>query len=189
MKTTILFAAAAALSLGSPALAEPTGQLFGGGTTVKLSSELTDALASLGVGVKPIRPASLRGARASFPIPAGVIDLETLKGDVFHSGGLSLEAGGTRVDLLNFVIDAHAEPALTGVVSVNGDVVGRVPLFDLSLNAAPVRRYSLLFVHDVELTLTAAAAAALNDIFGVSAFVEGIPIGTASVFTAVIPRR
>ena len=73
-------------------------------------------------------------------------------------------------------------------MDVDDETIERVPLFDLFLNAGPVRRYSLLFVHDVELTLTAAAAAALNDIFGVSAFAEGIPIGTASVFTAVIPR-
>lgn len=189
MKTTILFATLAALSFSTPALADPTGQLFGGGTNVTLSSELTGALGSLGVGVKPIRPASLRGVRASFPIPAGVIDLESLKGDVFHSGGLSLEAGGTRVDLLNFVIDTQAEPVLTGVVSVNGDVVGRVPLFDLVLNAAPVRRQRLLFVHDVDLTLNATAADALNDIFDVSAFAAGLPVGKASVFTAVITRR
>lgn len=184
-----VLAASATLSLGFTAAADPTAQLFGGGTNVALSAELTGALGSLGIGVAPIRPASLRGGRASFPIPTGVIDLESLKGDVFHSGGLSLSTGGTRVGLLNFVIDTQADPVLTGMVSVDGDVVARVPLFDLTLNSAPVRRHGLLYLHDVDLKLTSTAASALNQVFGVSAFAGGLPIGKASLFTAVISRQ
>jgi hypothetical protein len=44
-------------------------------------------------------------------------------------------------------------------------------------------RYGSLRIDDVAVTLDAEAAAALNDVFGVTAFTAGIPIGTARVNT------
>ncbi len=185
----IRFFAAALLTAGlaGPALAAPTVQVAGGNTSVELSDALVDALGTLGVRVGPIRPARLDDGRARFPIPGGALDLETARGDVFHVGGLLLVAGGTGVELLDFIIDTTGStPVLTGLVSVDGDLVGRVPLFDLGLTSAPeLGRRGRLEIRGVDVTLTAAAAQALNDIFGVSAFVEGFEIGVARLKTRV----
>jgi hypothetical protein len=182
---------ALSLLLGAgTALAEPTAQVAGGRTAVELSDDFLGALTALGVEAAPIGPASLRGGWAAFPIPAGALDLETARGDIFHSGGLSLRAGATKVQLLNFVIDTQADPVLTGLVAVNGDLVGRVALFDLVLNEDPVVwRSGWLVVRSVDVTLTAGAADALNGIFGVDAFVEGLPIGEAVVYTKTLSGR
>jgi hypothetical protein len=142
------------------------------------------------VEAAPIGPASLRRGWASFPIPTGALDLETARGDIFHSGGLQLRAGSTKVQLLNFVIDTQDDPVLTGLVSVNGDLVGRVALFDLALNEAPVIwRSGKLIVRSVDVTLTAGAADALNSIFEVDDFVAGLSIGEAVVFTKVVDSK
>jgi hypothetical protein len=190
MRTTPLVIALSLLLGAGTALAEPTAQVAGGRTAVELSDDFLAALTALGVEAAPIGPASLRRGWASFPIPAGALDLETARGDIFHSGGLSLRAGATKVQLLNFVIDTQAEPVLTGLVSVDGDLVGRVALFDLALNEAPVVwRSGWLVVRSVDVTLTAGAADALNGIFGIDDFAEGLPIGEAVVYTKTLSGR
>jgi hypothetical protein len=185
---TPAFAAALLLLLGAPALAEPTAQVAGGRTSVELSDDFLGALTALGVEAGAIGPASLRRGWASFPIPAGALDVETARGDIFHSGGLVLRAGSTKVRLLNFVIDTtENDDVLTGLVSVNGDLLDRVVLFDLELNEAPVIwRSGLVVVRAVDVTLSAGAAAALNDVFDVTAFSAGLPIGEAVVVTKVV---
>jgi hypothetical protein len=174
----------------SSAWAGPTAQLKGGNTTVELSPDFVGALVSLGVAPAATKPGKLKldKGTVSFPIPSGALDAESLAGDIFHTGGLVLSVPGTRVDLLNFIISTTGEnPVLTGVASVNGDVVDRIPLFDLDLDTAEVdvTKKNKLTVTNVGVTLNAIAAATLNSVFGTDAFVEGFPIGTASVETKI----
>ena len=103
-----------------------------------------------------------------------------------HSGGLNLKAGNTTVTLSDFVIDTTGSaPVLTGLVSANGDLVARLPLFSITLTQTPtIKNYGVagqVIISGAALALTSQAAAALNQAFGVSAFSEGIPIGTANV--------
>jgi hypothetical protein len=185
MKNTLIaFFAAATMALGT-AWAAPTAQLRGGDTTVELSPDFVNALVGLGVEPGRIKPGSLKlnKGTVSFPIPGGAIDAESLAGDIFHTGGLTLAVPGTTVSLLNFIISTTGEPILTGIAAVNGDVVDRIPLFDLDLSAAIVEvgNKNQLRVGPVGVTLTDVAADTLNSVFGVDAFTEGFPIGTAYV--------
>lgn len=162
--------------------AAPTAQLLGGNTRVVLDPGFLAALDSLGVVPAPIAPGTLwNGRTVRFPIPAGVVDLGSSQGDIFHAGGLSLSAGGTRVDLVNFLIDTVGTPSLTGIVSVDGAVVGRLPLFDLTLTQAPSAQRNVLRIAGVEVSLTQAAADALNMVFGIDDLSGGLPIGVAFV--------
>jgi hypothetical protein len=171
------------------ASAAPTVNTLGGETRVQLSGDLVGALTSLGVSVRASYPARLRGAQASFPIPGGELDLGTLKGEVDHAGGLTLRAGATEVNLSSYTIDTTgAAPVLTGLVKVNDSVFGRLPLFDIGLVSAPVvrglhARAGSVQLDNVQLTLNADAAAALNAVLNVDAFQAGLPIGTARVQT------
>lgn len=171
------------------AAADPTVSTLAGNTRVALSSTFLGAVSALGVDVSPTYPGRIRGTEATFPIPTGEIDLGTLKGEVAHNGGLRLQAGDTIVDLSSYVIDTTGEaPVLTGLVKLNDSVVGRLPLFDLTLVSAPIvtgihARIGSVQINDVDVRLTEEAAAALNDIFNVTAFSAGIPIGTAKVKT------
>jgi hypothetical protein len=181
-------ATAAALALilaATQAGMASTTTLNNGRTSVALSTEFLGALTALGVAPGVIKPGKLRGTTLTFPVPAGAVDLSTAKGEVQHTGGLTLTAGGTVVQLLNFTVDTTtARPVLTGVVTVNGALVGRLPLFDLALPQLtlplePSRNE--VTIPNVGVTLSAEAAAALNSVFDVSAFAEGFPIGTATV--------
>ena len=182
--------AALVAALATPVLAAPTVNTRLGDTRVTLSPQFTGALQSLQVNVSTVFPTRLRSGVVDFPIPAGEIDLQSLKGEIVHDGGLNLRAGNTTVTLSSFVIDTTGgAPVLTGLVKANDSVVGRLPLFDIALNRAPSVReggaIDILSIDNVGLTLNAEAAAALNGAFNVNAFAAGIPIGTARVHTPV----
>lgn len=172
------------LTLVSPTQAAPTVQLFGGFTSVQLSDDLVDALGVLNITPGTIEPGALSEGIVRFPISGGGLDQATLRGDIFHVGGLSLTGdSGTTVQLFNFIIDTTSEQAvLTGLVAANGDLVGRIPLFNLNLTDAEIEGNPFrLMISGAILQLTAAAAEALNGVFEVAAFEEGFRVGTAEV--------
>lgn len=180
--------------LSNAALAAPSVLLAEGRTSVTLSNDFIGALGSLQVAAGAVGAGSLRSGVASFPITGGALDLGTAKAEINHSGGLSLSAGATRVQLLSFNIDTTgATPVLTGLVTVNGDVVGRLPLFNLTLPSLtlPLQpgAFGTIFIPGVQVRLSREAAGALNSIFGVTAFTEGFNIGTASVQAVTAQRR
>lgn len=168
-------------------LAAPTETTVGGVTSVQLAPSFLAALSSLSLTPAAISPGRIFSRHnvtvAGFPITAGEVDLGTVKGEIDHAGGLSLTGGGKVVQLSAFIIDlTAATPVLTGLVTVNNSLVGRVPLFDLNLAQASVdAKNQQLKVKNVTVTLTDKAAAALNGVFGVTALAQGVPIGTAAI--------
>lgn len=181
--------------LVSPATAAPTVVFYGSRTSVALSSELVTALTSLKVTPSAVFPGFLRQGVATFPISTGEIDVANAKGEVLHYGGLRLATTNTQVELTQFAIDTSVASGatLTGLVKVGGSVVGRIPLFSVTLPSVqlPLPRTRTLVLSDVALTLTDTAAQALNASFGVTAFTAGIPVGKATMIaTGVhVPRR
>lgn len=183
-----VFAASTVLAQRDHAVGSSTQLTFlGGNTNVAFSSDFGGALTALGIRPAGAFPGVLvRGQRAFFPIVGGTLDTATLRGEIVHSGGLTLTKGATRVKLESFIIDTTGSGGivLNGLVSANGTVVGRIPLFDLAL---PAGREALFFditrvqLNGVRVTLRPEAAAALNGAFQTSAFVAGFSIGTASV--------
>jgi hypothetical protein len=165
--------------------AQQTKTLFTGRTSVKLSSTFTGALSSLDVSVGRVFPSEVEAGSVTFPVTGGAIDLATASGNILHSGGLTLNAGETVVSLQSFIIDTTGKPMITGLVVVNGKLLGRIPLFDLTLPAGfslPLHlNENRLILKGVGVTLDAQAAGALDAVFKVSAFTGGFPIGTAQV--------
>jgi len=170
------------------AAAAPTVRVAGNATVVTLSQDFANALGALGVAPGTLGLSVLADGKAYFPISAGALDAATARGEIHHLGGLTLTAGSIRVELSDFLIDTTGTPRLTGLVVANGDVVGRLPLFALTLPplTLPVQPAGrLIRLPGVGVALTGEAAAALNGVFGVSAFVAGFPIGTAEVRAVV----
>ena len=177
--------ALAMLASSTNAAAQKTETIEGGRTTVALASSFVSALGSLGVTPGTVSPTRLSDGSVNFPVTGGAIDLDTAASQIVHSGGLTLTAGQTKVTLQSFIIDTTSAPVLTGLVSVNGKLLGRLPLFDLALPngiTLPLKpRDGQLTVKNVGVTLNSAAAGALNSVFHVSAFKGGFGIGTAKV--------
>jgi len=160
--------------------ANPNGQ-----TSVTLSTELVSALTSLNVQASGFGNTRIKNGVARFGITGGSVDLTRTRVEIAHSGGLTLRAGVTEVSLTDFVItNLDNETTLTGLVILNGEVVDRVPLFNLQVGrvgTSAKRGRDNLDIDNVGVTLTEVAANALNQAFGVTAFVAGFNIGAAQV--------
>lgn len=173
------------LSFSTPVLAAPTADIVGGVTSVQLSNELVQALGTLKVQPAVVGKSKLNRGVASFPITGGAIDLGTVKTEIIHQGGLSLSTSKVKVELTDFAVTTLADkPVLTGLVTVNGNLLLRAPLFDLGLPkiTPPLRPTTgKVVLTNVKLTLTSEAAGLLNPVFGVTAFSSGFNIGTARV--------
>ena len=115
-------------------------QLSGRATAVTLDAGFVEALTSLKLTPGPLGAASISKAGvASFPITGGNVTYYEpgsvspyVQGEIDHDGaGLSLEGGGKRVELTDFVVDPGAS-VLTGKVTVDGEVAAEsAPLFFL----------------------------------------------------------
>lgn len=175
---------AAEAPAGDPSMAVLTER---GKTGVTLDANLIPTLTSLGVTLSPLEPSTMFNAakgRALFPIVSGIFDPVNTTAEISHSGGLVLTGGGVQLVVSSFVINISSTgaPVLTGVATLDGAFVGRIPLFDLDLSGASITfKMSKLTVGGVNLTLNADAAATLNAIFGTSAFAGGLPIGAGEV--------
>ena len=177
-------AALAMLACASDVSAQKTATIDGGRTTVTLASGFVSALQGLSVTPGTVSPTRLRDGMVNFPVTGGAIDLDTAAGQVLHSGGLTFTAGQTKVTLQSFIIDTTTKmPMISGLVSVDGKLLGRLPLFDLALPSGvtvPLKPYDgQIKLKGVAVTLDAAAATALNNVYHVSAFRAGFSIGTA----------
>ena len=153
-------------------------KLGGGSTTLKLKPAIASALGDAGVKVRPVRPAAANGGGLAFPITGGTVDSATARGQIHHSGGLALSAGGTKVKLTSFTVRVGKRGASLSARAGSA----RIPALTLGLSNAKVRRSGLgLRVTGVRAALTGTAAGALNKAFGVSLFSRGLVIGTVTV--------
>ena len=189
LRTAVVAMGIAVSAIAGPqAVAAPTAQIYSGYTLVELLPGFVDALTSLQIAPSKNLPATLYQRIAYFPITGGRLDAANAKGEVPHSGGLKLTRGATQVVISDFIIDtASGAPKLTGIVTANGSIVGRIPLFNLQLPALTLPLTlppgpEVLLIEGSKVTLTQEAATALNGVFATNAFVGGFNVGIASVY-------
>ncbi len=145
-----------------------------GSTDLTVDPGAASALQSLGISASPVSPARVAGGALSFPVTGGKLDARTYAGTIRHSGGIALTRGSTRVELTRFTINVDSQPDL--VASVGGSRVSILSLDLAGLKAAVQGRRVTL--SGVKVRLTKAAADALNQAFGTSAFQEGLTLGS-----------
>lgn len=145
----------------------------GGQTDLALDGGTLTALTGLGVTPGIVAPATLAGTTASFPITGGKVDAKSLEGSITHSGGISLTAGATKVELTNFDIQL---PKL--LVQVNGGTPA--PAVDLDASNAKVTVDGRnVTVSGVVAKVNAAGASALSGAFKTT--VPQVTLGVATV--------
>ena len=181
---------AAALLMPSMSYAQNSKIVESGSTVVTLSHDFAMALDDLGVSQGSIRPTEHESYNVNFPVIGGAVDLTTGNAEILHSGGMTFKGGGTEVDLSSFIIDtANQMPVISGLITVNHQLMGRVKLFDVTLPAGatlPLKATNGRIAYSgLVVTLDPAAAAALNQAWRVSVFKAGFDIGTAKVVVYV----
>ena len=183
--SSFVAAVAAIALLAGPAAADGRHSHHGkydrgkyGATTLELDAGAVTALTGLGVTPAPIRPAkALAADELAFPI-VNRFKSALRSGVIRHSGGISLTAGSTRVELRDFDIDVAGQ-VLTATVGGS-----RVPILDLDFSTARVSwSRGGLSVGPVGGRLTPVAAGALNSAFGLPAGTvpAGLKLGDATV--------
>ena len=174
----VLLAVLALLAVAAaPAIAGDRHSRYGA-TTLKLDSGAIGALTELGVTPAPIAPArALAADELSFPI-VNSLGNALRTGQIRHSGGISLTAGGTTVELTQFNID----PLRRQLTARVGDA--RVPILSLDFSHARLSvKWGSFRLGPVGGSLTDVAAGALNSAFGLPAGTvpAGLELGGATV--------
>ena len=183
----------AAASTETPKPVAQIDALTGKSTAVALDAGFVEALTSLKVTPGPVGDATISKAGvASFPITGGNVTYYEpgtvtpyVQGLINHDGsGLSLTAGGKKVELENFDVDP-GKSVLTGDVSVDGtEAVADAPLFSLdgrTLKPLQAKDDGTAVLEGTTVKLTEEAAALLNETFGITALEAGLVIGIAKI--------
>ena len=168
-------------------------QLTGRTTAVKLDAGFLEALTTLKVTPGPVGDAKItKQGSAVFPITGGNVTYYEpgsvspyVQGRIDHdNSGLSLEAGGKKVELTDFVVDP-GKSVLTGKVSVDGEVAAEsAPLFFLdgrTLEPLQAKDNGTAVLQGTTVKLKAEAADLLNQTFGIQDLQEGLVIGVATI--------
>jgi hypothetical protein len=151
--------------------------LTGEETILALDSGTAKVLEDNEVTVEPVDPATAGGDGIAFPITGGEVEAETLLGTIDHSGGLEFSAGGTEVELTDFVVDTAA-----GTLTATTADGAQLPTLDLDLGGLEqTTEGDVIVASGITATLSGDAAQALNDAFGVNVFEEGLRIGDVTV--------
>ncbi len=168
---------AAAQATGQPSEAASQQLDLNGETTVLvLDAGTAKVLTDNKVKVAPVDPAAPDGDGIGFPITGGTVDSESLAGTIEHSGGLRFSAGGTDLDVTDFVVDTEAG---TLTATAGG---ADVPLLALDLSGLQrTEEGGAIVASGIKATLTPEAATALNDTFKVKLFEQGLAIGDVTV--------
>jgi hypothetical protein len=151
-------------------------RLNGETTVLVLDEQTAMILADNEVEVAAVDPAGPEGDGIGFPITGGTVDSESLAGMIEHSGGLRFSAGGTNLEVTDFVVDTEAG-TLTATAAG-----AEVPLLQLDLSGLErTEEGGAIVASGIEATLTPEAAKALNDTFKVKLFEEDLAIGDVTV--------
>jgi len=166
-------------------------------TTVTLDPKFLAGLTSLKVTPGVVGGTKLEADKLIFPITGGAATLYKqgttgsdpfIVGVIHHAGqGITLTAGGKTVQMINFDVDAGKSEIRTDI-TVDGAAFGTaVPTFiadGSTLKYPPTMEGDNAILEGTMVKLTAGAAAALDKVFGVTAFTEGFPIGVAKIAVA-----
>lgn len=178
----------------NPEAAATVRAIPGGLTEVALDAAFVEALTSLQVAPGIVGSATLTDGTLGFPITGGTVTLYPkdsgyrpwVQGTILHQGsGFSLTAGGTTVELTNFVVNPGKPARLFGDVTVNGQLaVPSAPLFNLNgttLEPVTMDAEGSAVLEGTQVELSEEAAALLNETFGIDALTANLDIGIATL--------
>lgn len=109
LPVAIVAAVAAAMLAVAPLASAAPNPIASGSTTLTISNGFNKQLKQAGVKVTAVKPAKLKGTKATFAVTGGEIEATTGKGKVTHSGGLKLKLGKKSVALKALEINSQTK--------------------------------------------------------------------------------
>jgi hypothetical protein len=171
--------------------------LTGNDTQITLDQGFVDALTALKLTPGTVGTAKLESGALIFPITGGNVTVfkpgevsPYVIGQIQHEGsGLSLSAGGTKVELTNFNVDPGVS-RVYGDVSVNGKVAAtNAYLFKLDgRTLKPLTTGSgTATLEGTKVEISPVAAPLLNKTFKTDAVKPGLLVGIAKITVSTTP--
>jgi hypothetical protein len=184
----LCFAASTSLAAGG------TLRITGGSLGMSFDGTFSGVLDQLDAKVTPIRPALVTATGITFPVTGGVFQKATRTGEIALAGGFMIETSTSTIMLTSPMISTTATGAvLTFLVTIDGRVLGRTALFNVTLPEKPfggqLNLSQPLVINDISLTLTEAAATFLNTTLGVTTFTTSTAAGSADLAVTAVKAR
>src|SRR3954447_662004 len=105
LPVAIVAAAVAAMLVLAPLASAASNPIAKGSTTLTLNSGFNNKAKKAGIKVMAIKPATIKGTKATFAVTGGSVEPTTGAGTVTHSGGLKITWGKKSVALKAFEIN------------------------------------------------------------------------------------
>ena len=165
--------------------------LSGESTAIALDKGFTDALTALKLTPGVTGDAKLTDGSLVFPITGGNVSVfkpgsvpNYVVGQIQHEGsGLSLAAGGTKVELTNLNVDPGVS-RVYGDVSVNGKVAA-TSAYLFELNGSTLKPLQTegdtAILEGTKVSISDVAAPVLNEVFKTDAVKPGLLVGIAKI--------
>jgi hypothetical protein len=80
-----------------------------GTTTLTIKSNLVKSLKKAGITITAVKPAKVKGSKATFKVTGGEVEATTGSGTVTHSGGLKIKWGKKSVTLKSFSVSTKTK--------------------------------------------------------------------------------
>jgi len=99
----------AMLAIASVASAATPNPIASGTTTLTINAKLLKSAKQAGIKITAVKPAKIKGSKATFAVTGGEIEATTGSGTITHSGGLKIALGKKSVTLKSFTVSTSGK--------------------------------------------------------------------------------
>jgi hypothetical protein len=99
----------AMLAIASVASAATPNPISSGTTTLTINAKLLKSAKQAGIKITAVKPAKIKGSKATFAVTGGEIEATTGAGTITHSGGLKITWGKKSVTLKSFTVSTSGK--------------------------------------------------------------------------------
>jgi hypothetical protein len=99
----------AMLAIASVASAATPNPISSGTTTLTINAKLLKSAKQAGIKITAVKPATIKGSKATFAVTGGEIEATTGAGTITHSGGLKIAWGKKSVTLKSFTVSTSGK--------------------------------------------------------------------------------
>jgi hypothetical protein len=155
LPVAIVAAALVAMLAIAPLASAASDPIASGSTTLTINKAFNKKAKKAGIKITAIKPAKLKGTKATFAVTGGEIEPTTGAGTVTHSGGLKIKWGKKSVTLKSLTIDTKGK-------SISAKVGGKTIKVASLAGTSTARLGFGASVSAKKVKLTSAGAKALN---------------------------